>query len=146
MDPQNGESPMIRGAVIGSLTAALTLLAGGTVYAQTEGQKLERVENDNRDIRGDNRDIRGDKADIRRDENKLNRERAERNYDRRREERAIEHGNLKGAEKWDARRREEQREINATKRDIHQDKRDLARDRADRRKDINKRNRDASKL
>jgi hypothetical protein len=133
-------------ALIGSVAAALTLVAAPSAFAQSEGQKLERVERDNRDIRNDTRDIRRDKADIRRDRAKLREERGERNADLRKEERAIEHGNLKAAEKWDARRRQEQREINGIKRDVHRDKVDLRKDRFDRNKDIAKRNRDASKL
>lgn len=132
--------------LIGSLAAALTLVAAPSAFAQSEGQKLERVEGDNRDIRSDTRDIRGDKTDIRRDRAKLREERGERNADLRKEERAIEHGHLKAAETWDTRRRLEQKEINAIKRDMHKDKVDLAKDRSDRNKDIAKRNRDASKL
>jgi len=133
-------------ALIGSVAAALTLVAAPSAFAQSEGQKLERVERDNRDIRSDSRDIRRDKTDIRRDRAKLREERGERNADRRKEERAIEHGNLKAAEKWDARRRREQKEINAIKRDVHKDRVDLRKDRLDRNKDIAKRNRDAGKL
>jgi hypothetical protein len=128
------------------LASALLLAAGPSAFAQSEGQKLERVERDNADIRRDTRDIRHDKADVNKDAATLRRERRERNYDLKREERAIEHGNLKAAEKWDARRRDEQKEINATRRDLQKDRRDLARDKADRRKDIVKRNKDASKL
>jgi hypothetical protein len=87
------------------------------------------------DIGRDIRDIRHDRADIRRDEAKLREERAERNYDLRREVRAIEHGSLRAAEQWDARRRQEQREINAIGRDLYRDRVDLARDRADLRRD-----------
>ena len=133
-------------ALIGSVAAALALLAAPSAFAQSEAQKLERVERDNRDIRSDTRDIRHDKADIRRDRAKLREERGERNVDLRKEERAIEHGNLKAAEKRDARRRQEQKDINAIRRDLHKDKVDLAKDRFERKKDIAKRNRDASKL
>ena len=137
---------MKRLAYIGSIAAALTLVAGGVAVAQSESQKLERVEKENRDIRRDTRDIKRDAADIKRDEAKLKEERRERNLDLKKEERAIEHGNLRAAEKYDARRRQEQKEINAIKKDIHKDKVDLRKDKADRRKDIAKRNRDASKL
>ena len=133
-------------ALIGSVAAALALVTAPSAFAQSEGQKLERVEKDNRDVRRDTRDIRHDKADIRRDRAKLREERGERNADLRKEERAIEHGNLKAAEKWDARRRQEQKDVNAIRRDMHKDKVDLAKDRFDRKKDINKRNRDAGKL
>ena len=133
-------------ALIGSVAAALTLVAAPSAFAQSEGQKLERVERDNRDIRSDTHDIRRDKSDVRRDRAKLREERGERNADLRKEERAIEHGNLKAAETWDARRRREQKEINAIKRDVHKDKVDLRKDRFDRNEDIPKRNRDASKL
>jgi hypothetical protein len=85
------------------LAAALTLVAAPSAFAQSEGQKLERAERDNRDIRNDTRDIRHDKADIRSDRAELREERGERNADLRREERAIEHGHLKAAEKWNAR-------------------------------------------
>ena len=137
---------MRRYAVIGSFASVLALMAPPSAWAQSEGQKLERVEKDNRDIRHDTRDIRQDARDIRRDAARIKQERQDRNYDLKREERAIEHGNLKAAEKWDARRREEQKEINAMRRDIGKDKRDLAKDRRDRREDIAKRNRDAGKL
>jgi hypothetical protein len=88
------------------------------------------------DIGRDVRDIRRDRADIRRDGAKLREERAERNYDLRHELHAIEHGNLRAAERWDARRRQEQVEINAIKQDLRRDRRDLARDRADVRRDL----------
>jgi hypothetical protein len=73
-------------------------------------------------------DVSRDLRDIRRDEAQLRRERADRNYDLRREFRAIEHGNLRAAEYWDARRRHEQLEINAIKRDLRRDRADLRRD------------------
>src|SRR6516165_11976691 len=133
-------------ALIGSVAAAPALVAAPSAFAQSEAQKLERVERDNRDIRRDTRDIRHDKADIRRDRAKLREERGERNADLRKEERAIEHGNLKAAEKWDRRRREEQKDVNAARRNLNRDKRDLAHDKVDRNKDIAKRNRDAGKL
>lgn len=110
--------------------AAVAALTVGTAYtgtasAESELQKLHEVQRDNRDIRHDNRDIHADKRDLRQDKGKLAHDRAERNYDQMREERAIEHGNLRGAEKWDSRRRAEQREIHEDKRDIHQDSSDL---------------------
>jgi hypothetical protein len=132
--------------LISSLAAALTLVAGSTAFAQSEGQKLARVEKDNRDIRHDTRDIKHDKFDIRRDKTKLEDERAERNADLKKELRAVERGNLKAAEKWDARRRHEQQDVNAMRKDFHKDKVDLAKDKMDRRQDIAKRDRDASKL
>ena len=98
---------MTRVALIGSLTAALLLAGASSAFAGDIG-----------------RDIR----DIRRDETKLREERAERNYDLRREFRAIEHGNLRAAERWDARRRQEQREINGINRDVRRDRADLRRD------------------
>ena len=137
---------MRRFVYISSFASALVLIAAPSAFAQTEGQKLERVERDNADIRHDSRDIRQDKADLRRDARKLKEERAERNADLRKEERAIEHGNLKAAEKFDRRRREEQKDVNAARRNLNRDKRDLAHDKVDRNKDIAKRNRDAGKL
>src|SRR5215471_13447120 len=138
------EIPMKHLALVSAI-ATVTLGSNATGFAQ-ESKAVERVEKDNRDIRRDNRDIRSDKAELKADKSKLNEERAERNADRRKEERAIEHGNLKAAEKYDARRRQEQKEINATKKDIRNDKADLAKDKADRRHDIAKRNKDAGKL
>lgn len=88
------------------------------------------------DLGRDIRDIRRDRADIRHDYAKLREERRERNYDLKREFRAIEHGNFHAAEHWDAKRRQEQRDINAIKRDLRRDKIDLARDRADLRRDL----------
>jgi len=139
------EIPMKHLALVSAIATLVTLGSNATAFAQ-ESRAVERVEKDNRDIRRDNRDIRSDKADLKADKSKLNEERAERNADRRKEERAIEHGNLKAAEKYDARRRQEQKEINATKKDIRNDKADLAKDKADRRHDIAKRNKDAGKL
>ena len=107
--------------LISSVTAALMLAGASTAFAS--------------DIGRDIRDIRRDRADIRRDEAKLREERAERNYDFGRELRALEHGNLRAAERWDARRRQEQREINGITRDLRRDRLDLARDRADLRRD-----------
>lgn len=98
---------MRHAAVIGSLAATLLLAGASSAFAGDIG-----------------RDIR----DIRRDEAKLREERAERNYDLRREFRAIEHGNLRAAERWDARRRQEQREINDINRDLRRDRADLRRD------------------
>jgi hypothetical protein len=109
-------------AVIGSLTAALLLAAAPSAFAD--------------DIGRDIRDIRHDRADIRHDEAVLHADRADRNYDLGREVRAIEHGNLRAAERWDATRRYEQHQINAFKRDLRQDRWDLARDRADLRRDL----------
>jgi hypothetical protein len=126
--------------------SAVVMLSSGPIAFAQESKQLERVERDNRDIRHDGRDIRNDKADLKKDKAKLREERAERNADVRKEERAIEHGNLKAAEKYDARRRQEQKEINGIKKDIHKDKVDLAKDRADRRHDVAKRNKDAGKL
>ena len=70
----------------------------------------------------------------------------ERNHDQMRENRAIEHGNVKGAEKLDQQRRAEQAEVNADKKDIRKDERDLNRDHADRNADVQQRNRDAKGL
>jgi len=42
---------------------------------------------------------------------------------------------LRAAERWDARRRQEQREINTVNRDFRRDRLDLVRDRADLRRD-----------
>ena len=88
------------------------------------------------DIGRDIRDIRRDRADIHHDYNKLREERSERNYDLKRELRAIVHGNFRAAEQWDARRRQEQRDVNTIKRDLRRDQIDLARDRADLRRDL----------
>jgi len=143
-----GDRSMIakRLVCLACVPAALTLFAGASAFAQSAGEKIERVERDNREIRRDTTDIRRDKGDIRRDERKLKEERRERNEALRKEERAVERGDLKAAKKWDARRREEQKDVNAAKRDLRRDKADLAKDRSERRKDIDKRNRDASKL
>jgi len=139
------EIPMKYLAFASAIAAVVTLGSAPTAFAQ-EGKAIERVERDNRDIRHDNRDIRRDKADLKTDRAKLKEERAERNADLRKEERAIEHGNLKAAEKYDARRRQEQKEINGIKKDIRNDRADLSKDKTDRRRDITKRNKDAGKL
>jgi hypothetical protein len=109
-------------ALFGSITAVLMLAGASAAFAGDIGQDI--------------RDIRRDRADIRRDGAKLREERAERNYDLRRELHVIEHGNLRAAERWDARRRQEQHEVNAIKQDLARDRRDLARDRADVRRDL----------
>jgi len=109
-------------ALIASAAAAFLLTGASTASAS--------------DIGRDIRDIRRDRADIHHDYAKLREERTERNYDLKREFRAIEHGNFRAAEQWDARRRQEQRDINAIKRDLRRDQIDLARDRADLRRDL----------
>ena len=131
-----------------AIVAALTVSTGfvGKASAETEQQKSNKVHHLNKDIRHDNRDVRSDKRDLHRDKSKLAHDRAERNYDQMRENRAIEHGNVKGAEKWDQHRRAEQGEVNADKKDIRQDRRDLNHDRADRKADVQERNRAASGL
>ena len=131
-----------------AIVAALTVSTGfvGKASAETEQQKANQVHRLNKDIRHDNRDIHSDKRDLHRDKSKLAHDRAERNYDQKRENRAIEHGNVKGAEKWDQRRRAEQGEVNADKKDIRHDQRDLNHDRADRNADVHERNRAASGL
>lgn len=108
--------------LIASASAALLLIGASTASAS--------------DIGRDVRDIRHDRADIHRDYVKLRDERRERNYDLKREFRAIEHGNFRAAERWDARRRQEQRDVNAIKRDLRRDQIDLAKDRADLRRDL----------
>ena len=113
---------MTRTVLLGTVAAALMLAAASPAFAD--------------DISRDLRDIRHDRADIYRDRVKLREERAERNYDWRRELRAIQHGNYWAAEKWDARRRQEQREINGLNRDLYKDRVDLGRDRADLRRDL----------
>ena len=131
-----------------AIVAALTVSTGfiGKASAETEQQKANKVHRLNKDIRHDSRDIRSDKRDLHGDKSKLAHDRAERNYDQMRENRAIEHGNVKGAEKWDQRRRAEQGQDNADKKNIRQDRRDLNHDRADRNADVQERNRAASGL
>jgi len=104
-------------ALIGSAAAVLVFVGASSASAS--------------DIGRDIRDIRHDRADIRHDQSNLGSERAERNYDVKREFRALVHGNIGSAEVWDARRRHEQREINAIRRDLYRDRADLATDRAD---------------
>jgi hypothetical protein len=131
-----------------AIVAALTVSTGfvGKASAETEQQKTNKVHHLNKDIRHDNRDIRSDKRDLHRDKSKLAHDRAERNHDRMRENRALEHGNVKGAEKWDQQRRAEQGQVNADKKDIRKDERDLNKDHADRNADVQDRNRAASGL
>ncbi len=131
-----------------AIVAALTVSTGfiGKASAETEQQKANKVYHLNKDIRHDNRDIHSNKRDLHRDKSKLAHDRAERNYDQARENRALDHGNVKGAEKWDQRRQAEQHAVNADKKDIHHDQRDLKRDRADRNADVQERNRAASGL
>jgi len=109
-------------ALIGSAAAALLFVGASTASAS--------------DIGRDIRDIRRDHVDIRHDLGKLQQERAERNYDLKREFRALVHGNLRAAEAWNARRRQEQREINGIRSDLYRDRFDLAKDRADLRRDL----------
>jgi len=112
---------MTRASLIGSVAAALLLTATSSAFAG--------------DVYRDLRDIRRDKVDIYRDRVKLRQEQAERNYDAQRELRAIRNGNFWAAEKWDARRRQEQGEINAINRDLRKDRIDLQKDRYDLRRD-----------
>src|SRR5262249_24874361 len=102
---------MTRTALFGTVAAALMLAATSPALAD--------------DISRDFRDIRHDRVDIYRDRVKLREELAERNYDLRREERAIRHGHYWAAQMWDARRRHEQSEIKALGRDLHKDRVDL---------------------
>jgi len=113
---------MTRTALIGSFAAAFLLTATSSAFAG--------------DVYRDLRDIRSDRVDIYRDRAKLKEELAERNYDLRREFRALKNGNYWAAERWDARRRHEQGEINALTRDLRNDRVDLARDRARLRRDF----------
>ena len=131
-----------------AIVAALTVSAGliGEASAETEQQKVNKIHQENRDIRRDNRDIRSDRRHLQKEKKKLAQDRIERNYDQAKENRAIEHGNVEGAEKWDQRRRAEQKDVNADKKDIRQDQRDLNRDRADRNADVRERNRAAGGL
>jgi hypothetical protein len=124
-------------AIVAALTVSASIVSKAS--AETEQQKANKVHRLNKDIRHDNRDLRKDKG-------KLAHDRAERNYDQMRENRAIEHGNVKGAEKWDQQRRAEQGQVNADKKDIRKDERDLNKDRADRNADVQDRNRAASGL
>jgi hypothetical protein len=137
---------MNRLARFSMVVTALAIVGANPAFAQSEQQKSQQVEKDNRDIRHDKRDIRKDKADIARDRAKLNEERKERNFDQAKEDQAIKSSNLKAAQAWDARRRQEQKEINALKKDLAGDKAGLGKDRKDVQHDIAKRNRDASKL
>jgi hypothetical protein len=68
------------------------------------------VEKDNRDIRRDTRIIQRHKAEGATRSNSTTRD--ERNAALSQRERAMEHGQFHPAEKWDARRRQEQKEIN----------------------------------
>src|SRR5262249_39212841 len=112
---------MTRASLIGTVAAALLLTATSSAFAG--------------DIYRDLNDIRRDKVDIYRDRIKLRQDLAERNYDWQRELRALRHGNYWAAQRWDARRRHEQGEINALTRDLRNDRIDLARDRARLRRD-----------
>ena len=84
-----------------AIVAALTVSTGfvGKASAETEQQKVNKVHRLNKDIRHDNRDIRSDKRDLHRDKGKLAQDRARAELRSERENRAIEHGNVKGAEK-----------------------------------------------
>jgi hypothetical protein len=128
------------------VVTALAVVGANPGLAQTERQKIQQVEIDNGDIHRDKTDIGKDKAGVNRDGAKLNEEGKERNFDQAKEDHAIKSGNLKAAPRWDARRRQEQKEINALKNDLAADKADLHKDRKDVRQDISKRNRDGSKL
>src|SRR5208337_669939 len=139
--PDTKGSDMKSSALAIAIVAALTVSTGfiGKASAETEHQKVEKVQRDNRDIRSDRRNLQNEKK-------KLAHDRIERNYDQMKENRAIEHGNVKGAEKLDQQRRAEQAEVNADKKDIRKDERVLNRDHADRNADVQQRNRDASGL
>ena len=114
--------------------------------AETEYQKIKRVERDNRDLRQDSRDIRLNGADVRRDERELQEERHERNYALGREVKAFVRGNITAARYWDAQRRHEQHDVIVEKREIRRDRADLRHDHFDRGVDVIKRTYDASKL
>jgi hypothetical protein len=114
---------MRRVALLGSIATAFMLTGASSAFAQS-------------DIYRDLRDIRRDRVDVYRDQANLREDRAERNYDARREWRAIEHGNWRAARHWNARRRDEQHDVNAIRRDLSHDVSDLARDKVDLRRDI----------
>ena len=141
-------SDMRSSALAIAIVAALTVSTGfiGKASAETEHQKVEKVQRDNRDIRRDNRDIRSDRRHLQNEKKKLAHDRLERNHDQMKENRAIEHGNVKGAENLDQQRRAEQAEVHADKKDIRKDQRDLNRDHADRNANVQQRNRDAKGL
>ena len=114
---------MRRVTLLGSFAAVLTLTGASSAFAQS-------------DIYRDLHDIKRDRVDIYRNQANLREDRAARNYDTRRERRAIEHDNWRAAWYWNARRRHEQFEVNVDRRDLRHDARDLARDKADLRRDI----------
>ena len=131
-----------------AIVAALTVSTGfiGKASAETEHQKVEKVQRDNRDIRRDNGGIRSDRRHLQKEKKKLAHDRVERNHDQMKENRAIEHGNVKAGEKLDQRRKAEQAEVNADKKDLRKDERDLSHDRMDRAADVQQRNQAAGGL
>ncbi len=66
-------------AIVATLAAGASF--AGSASAETEQQRLHRIQQENRDIRRDNRDIRADKRDLRQDKGQLAHDRAVRNYD-----------------------------------------------------------------
>ena len=113
--------------------AAAALLAANLGYADYLSRDTKNIHNDNRQLHRENRDIRHDKRNMAGDKHDLRQDRRERNRDQFMEDKAIQRGDLKDAQKWDQRRRQEQHEVS-------QDKRDLAHDRSDLRHDRNARN------
>ena len=101
------------------LLAGLLSLLGASAFAQTS--PVDQVKQDNRQIRQENREIARDNRAIGRDnvaigqdkqavgqeKQQINAERAERNSDQRREDRDVKNGDLAGAQKMDAARRQE---------------------------------------
>ncbi len=111
-------------------------------WADNAGNAAKDIRQDNRAIAQDNRDIAHDKRDIANDRRDLHDARQARNRDQAMEDRAVKHGDMKDAQKWEQRREHAQQQVNRDKRDLARDERDLHHDRAERNQAVHDRNQD----
>ena len=120
-----------------TLASLLAFAAAGTALAQTPAQAVQDVQQDNQDIHQLSKDIRNNDADLRKDQwdaahdrRDIDRDDALRNADKRREERDMADGDLKGAEYWNRQRKDENAEILHDKGDLAHSLHDIRHDNA----------------
>ena len=111
------------------VVTGLVALCASSAFAQTPAQDVRQ---DAKAVRQEQKEVHKDKVDLRKDRKELAKDRAQRNRDAKLEQRAVEKGNLPAAQKLDAKRKAEQKEIRADKKDVRADKTQLAKDRVER--------------
>lgn len=102
---------------------ALAVAAIGitSAFAQTPDVAKDnaQIRHEHREINRDNRTINHDKNQIHHDQSKLKEERSERNAAARQEKADLKAGNVEGAQQAEAKRDQENHEINGLKRNEH---------------------------